>query len=363
LAGTIERAEAAVLLGTTERTVIALGWVSGDDLVQLRASFDDAFGGALVVDDLGSSRDAPVLLRNPRPARPFEQLVAFLSLPRSGSLDPTVLMALFMPLLFGAMVGDIGYGLVLGGLAWMLRQHGPEVARAAGVVLGLGATWSVVFGLLYGELFGSVGHSIGLHALWFYRGGSDALVPLLLFSLAIGFAHVGLGLVLGVLQAGRDREPRTLLERIGTLAVLASLLVAAGATAGQLPRGARTPAVAVAVVAIVLVLSLHGALGLITGPLDLLGRFGNVLSYLRVAAIGLASVYLATVANVLATKAPLLLGILVAIFFHTLNLALASFSPTIQALRLHYVEFFNQFYEPGGRAFRAFGSGTPETGS
>ncbi|NIP81560.1 MAG: hypothetical protein GWM90_21035, partial [Gemmatimonadetes bacterium] len=75
---------------------------------------------------------------------------------------------------------------------------------------------------------------------------------------------------------------------------------------------------------------------------------GNVLSYLRIAAIGLASVYLARIANELGAAAPLWIGIAIAALFHALNLVLGVFSPTIQALRLHYVEFFGKFYEGGG---------------
>ncbi|MHC4850104.1 MAG: V-type ATP synthase subunit I, partial [Planctomycetota bacterium] len=101
--------------------------------------------------------------------------------------------------------------------------------------------------------------------------------------------------------------------------------------------------------------ALQGALGLLLGPLQLVGAAGGVLSYLRLAAIGLASVYLARVANELAFSAPLWVGLIVAALFHALNLVLGAFSPTIQALRLHYVEFFGQFHEGGGRPFRPFG--------
>jgi len=106
----------------------------------------------------------------------------------------------------------------------------------------------------------------------------------------------------------------------------------------------------------------HGVLGLFIGPLELLGTLGNVLSYLRLAALGLASTYLAEVANQLGARGPLLLGILVAALFHALNLALAAFSPMIQALRLHYVEFFGQFHEGGGRLFSPLGGAVALTG-
>jgi len=115
-------------------------------------------------------------------------------------------------------------------------------------------------------------------------------------------------------------------------------------------------AMAAVAAGLVLLIAGRGALGLVMGPLELVGTFGNVLSYLRLAAVGLASTYLAMVANELTVVGPIWLGVFVGVFFHTLNLALASFSPMIQALRLHYVEFFSKFYEGGGRPFRPFGA-------
>jgi V/A-type H+-transporting ATPase subunit I len=137
--------------------------------------------------------------------------------------------------------------------------------------------------------------------------------------------------------------------------VLAGLFGLAGVAAAEFPAQVLTPAVAALVVGVVVACVSQGALGVLLGPLDLLGALGNVLSYLRLAAVGLASTYLAEVANQLGARGPLLLGVLVATLFHALNLALAAFSPTIQALRLHYVEFFGQFYEGGGRLFAPLG--------
>ena len=206
-----------------------------------------------------------------------------------------------------------------------------------------------------------MGHSLGMPALWFYRGGPTALQPLLLFALAIGLVHVVLGLLLGVWTAARGHHRRQLASKAGTLLVLAGLFGLAGVTAAGFPALMLTPAVAALVVGVVVACVSQGALGLLLGPLDLLGALGNVLSYLRLAAVGLASTYLAEVANQLGARGPLLLGLLVATLFHALNLALAAFSPTIQALRLHYVEFFGQFYEGGGRLFAPLGGSVAQS--
>ncbi len=100
-----------------------------------------------------------------------------------------------------------------------------------------------------------------------------------------------------------------------------------------------------------------GWLGLLLGPIEFIGVIGNIMSYLRIAAIGLASVYLAKVANELAGLAGnLIVGIIIAVLIHALNLVMGVFSPTIQSLRLHYVEFFRKFYEGGGRPYEPFRS-------
>jgi V/A-type H+/Na+-transporting ATPase subunit I len=364
----LELLRAAGSLAATERVFVADCWVPRAQLRQLRRELNSRLGPTVVLEDKASSPydpAAPVLMHNDAFARPFESLVRFLGLPRAGSLDPTLVTALFLPLMFGAMVGDIGYGAALLALGIFARRklaaravRTPEV-RALVRVLLLGAAWSVVFGLLYGEFFGDLGQRvIGDFALWRYRPSAEALEPLLLFSVAVGAVHVVLGLAMGAWQAAHFREPRVLLDKLGTLLALAGLFGLAGWAVDHLPTGALTPSVAAVLVGLVLVMSLHGALGIVTGALDLMGRIGNILSYLRLAAVGLASAHLAGVANQLGEVGPIWLGVVVAAFFHALNLALASFSPMIQSLRLHYVEFFGVFFVTGGRAFNPFG-GSP----
>jgi len=361
----LELLSAAGELATTQRAFVAEGWMPRAQVDHLKEELDRRLGATVVVEDtLTSPYDpqAPVLMHNLRLSRPFQPLVGFLELPRAGSVDPTLLMTILLPLMFGAMVGDVGYGALLFVLAAFagrkLRSRAadtPEIASLVRVLL-FGAGWSVFFGVLYGEVFGDLGtRMFGDWALWHERPSAVALQPLLLFAVALGAAHVGLGLGLGAWQAIRFREYRVLLDKVGAILALAGLLGLAGWTMGGLPAGAVAPAVGVTAVGLVLVMSLHGSLGIATGALDLLGRIGNILSYLRIAAVGLASAHLANVANELGSVGPIWLGIFVATFFHALNLALAAFSPMIQSLRLQYVEFFGAFFVGGGRPFTPFG--------
>jgi V/A-type H+-transporting ATPase subunit I len=139
------------------------------------------------------------------------------------------------------------------------------------------------------------------------------------------------------------------------LVALAAIFLLVAVLADYLPDSFFTPAIALLVVGVVILSYSLGKLGLLLGPLELLGTVGNILSYLRIAAIGLSSVYLAQVANELAgLVGNLLVGLIIAALFHALNLVLGTFSPTIQSLRLHYVEFFGKFYKGGGQPFRPF---------
>jgi len=359
----LERVEARALVGTTRRAIVILGWLPSEDLPLLRRRLEAGGSEQLVVEELRADpRDpsAPVLMRNARPARPFEFLVRFLDLPKPGTIDPTALVTLFLPLMFGVMVGDVVYGAILIAIALLVRRRlgrRSPVARDMGRILAVGGAWAVVFGFLYGEALGNFARRyLGMEPLWFYRGSPDALEPLLLFALALGGAHIALGLALGIWQSSVAGRRRELGERIATLMAVAGAFALAGVALEALPSGALTPAAAAIVVGLVVVMSLQGRTGPIVGPIELIGVLGNILSYLRLAAVGLASVYLAIVANEFAVAAPLGIGVIVAALLHALNVALAGFSPMIQSVRLHYVEFFTKFHEGGGRAFRPFGA-------
>ena len=126
----------------TKRTFVAECWVPRRGLARLRREVEARLGDAVLVEDLATSRSdpqAPLLMRNVRAARPFEPLVGFLELPRAGSVDPTPLMALFLPMMLGVMIGDVGYGVVLTALALVARRR--LTGRARRLPASLGSRW------------------------------------------------------------------------------------------------------------------------------------------------------------------------------------------------------------------------------
>jgi V/A-type H+-transporting ATPase subunit I len=144
-------------------------------------------------------------------------------------------------------------------------------------------------------------------------------------------------------------------ERLGKFIALIAVFWLVAIVAGTLPRELMTPGIAALIVGMILLSIPLGWLGGILGPMETVGVIGNVLSYLRLAAIGLSSFYLAEVANRLYDiSTNVAVGAIVAGLLHALNLAISIVSATIQSLRLHYVEFFTKFYQSGGEPFRPF---------
>ena len=356
----VRRLDTLPLAAVTPHAFVLEGWVPEAVESRLIHTIDAAFNGEVVVEELGrehwQGEEAPVVLHNPRLFRPFELLTRMLPLPRYGTMDPTPYVGVFFPMFFGLMLGDVGYGLLLaiGALIVHHRSAPGSTARTVAEIAGPCALFSIVFGVLFGELFGDLGYQwFHVRPVWFDRG--EAIVPFLGLTLALGGVHILLGLILGVVTSVRS-HPRQALGR--GLSALMLLLIAGAILAALevLPRGLLTPAVVLLLVAFPVLIVLEG----IVAPVELLTTIGHVLSYARIMALGTASVMLAVVANRMAgALGSVVVGVLFALLFHLVNFGLGLFTPTIHALRLHYVEFFGTFYSPGGVRYQPLGHWTP----
>ena len=334
----------------TAHAFVLEGWLPTGDLSALRSALGARFAGRVAVEEVAREEwqhagGAPVVLQNPSLFRPFETLVSMMPLPAYGSIDPTPFVAVSFPMLFGLMLGDVGYGLVMAVLALWLRaktKPGKLGHTIAQIALPC-AAFATVFGVLYGEFFGTLGtHLFQMHPLLLDR--EHAVVAAMLVAVGVGFAHIVLGLVLGVVSAGRG-EPRVALSRIVQITMLLLVVASLLAAVEVLPHQLFGPFAIAVLVGFPVLLVLEG----IIAPIEFFSTLGNILSYIRIMAIGTASVMLAVVANDMAGMVgSAVVGALFALLFHLVNFGLGIFSPTIHGLRLHYVEFFRQFYSPGG---------------
>ncbi|HXV90301.1 MAG TPA: V-type ATPase 116kDa subunit family protein [Gemmatimonadales bacterium] len=361
LADRLGELEALPLSAVTARAFVIEGWAPARTRPTIEQRLAAGFGDAVVVTEVGkedwASEDAPVVLSNPRLFRPFELLIRLLPLPRYGTIDPTPFVAVFFPAFFGLMVGDIGYGLLLGVLALVLRRRSQpgSTLRSAAEIAGACAVFTVLAGALFGELFGDLGRRwLGLRPIAFNR--EEALIPFLILAVSLGAVHVVLGLALGV-AANIRHHPRHALGRGMSLVMIIAIILALLAAVHVLPDALLTPAVIALLAAFPVLIVAEG----VVAPIELLSTVGNVLSYARIMALGVASVMLAVVANrMVGAIGSVAVGVVFALLFHLVNFAIALFSPTIHALRLHYVEFFGKFYSPGGVRYQPFGHWTRE---
>jgi len=359
----LQELRALPLSGVTPRAFVLEGWLPAQKRRDLETRVRSQFGDSVVVSDVAKeewkSEDAPVVLSNPRLFRPFEALIRLQPLPRYGTIDPTPFVAVFFPAFFGLMLGDIGYGVLLAALALVARQRSKpgSLWRSVAEIAGACAVFTIGAGVLYGELFGDFGRrQLGLEPLAFDR--ETALVPFLLLAVALGAVHVLLGLVLGFASNLR-RHPRQAMGHGLSALMIALIIVALLAAVKVLPTGFFTPAVVLILVAFPVLIILEG----IVAPIELLSTLGNILSYARIMALGVASVMLAVVANeMVGAVGSVAVGVVFALLFHLVNFAIGLFSPAIHALRLHYVEFFGKFYSPGGVRYQPFGHWTPDGG-
>ena len=329
------------------------GWMPTREVDRMRAGLQARFGPSVVVEEKELREQdlerVPIVLRNPAYFKPFELMTSLLPLPAYTSYDPTPFIGIFFPIFFGIILGDAGYGIVLILLALWLRKRfrTKRAVRDGATILLIAASYTIFFGVLFGEFFGDLPERL-FHLKPICIERREAIVPMLIFSLAIGVAHVLLGLVLGAISDFQRNVKREGLYKVLSILLLFCVMAIVASVTGHSPAVLTRPAVLVILFLTPFLFFAGGVLA----PLEFLKNIGNIISYVRIAAIGLTSVLLAFVANRLGgLTGDIATGIVVAGLIHILNIILGVFSPTIHSLRLHYVEFFSKFIEHGGRKF------------
>lgn len=340
----------------TRFAFIIEGWVPAEVYAELCERLSKQFNKRVHVrtlDVAASERESiPVYIKNPRLIRPFEVFLAALSPPKYGSVDPTPFVALFFPAFFGLIVADMGYGGLILVMAAYLRKRfaGKRFFRDLATVFIVSGASAIFFGFLFGEFLGDLGEKAGLlHPILLNR--IEALKTLIVVALAIGIGHVLLGIIISIVSHARRRD----LKETGAKAVYFTLIVSflslIAVMFGLVPRAVMPWGAGVMAVSFIALVVLEGMLG----PIEFIEALGNIVSYVRLMAVGTASVVMALVANRMGEMADnMVLGVIIAGLIHCLNLLLSILSPSIQSMRLQYVEFFSKFYEGGGRLYKPF---------
>ncbi|MBI5562144.1 MAG: hypothetical protein HY894_04725 [Deltaproteobacteria bacterium] len=342
--------------GQTRFTFVIEGWAPATDIAVLKDGFRRTFGGTVLVRDISIGKAdfnrVPVCIDNPGYIRPFEVFLGALPPPKYGSVDPTPYVALFFPIFFGIMVGDAGYGAVILLIGLYLRRRfaHKEKPRAIASVLAISSVSAAFFGVLFGEFFGDLGMRLGvMRPILIHR--AEALKTMMAITLGIGAGHVMLGVIIGAANHFRHHKIAHACAKLSYLSAIVSFLTVVCGIMKVLPRGTIAPGAAAFVVSMIALTALEGALG----PIEMVKAVGNILSYVRIMAVGTASVVMANVANKIGGLSDsIIIGIIVAGAIHALNIILSMVSPVIQSMRLQYVEFFSKFFEAGGVKYEPF---------
>lgn len=365
-----ERAQIASSFGASASLYYIEGWVEAKHFERLKKTMEGKFGRKIVVEQGQASHDEvpPTQLDNPRQAHPFQFLLEFMSLPQYTEIDPTILLAIFIPIIYAVIFGDAGFAVLSFLLAyWMVKtsKKGSLLNQVA-LMWAISAIPTFVMGIVYNEYFGfthtQILSMLGFGNIVLYTGLERVtqISTLMLISIIIGMVHVGLGLILGAINewAHSRKHAYAKLSWLG-IELSGFFLIAAFVFNAFTFLG--IPSVILFALSVIGLLAFEGPLSVIEIP----GLASNIMSYIRIAAVGVGGVIMADAVNqLLLPKLSLsLFGvigfILMAIVYVCVQVAvciIGMFEGFVHGARLNVVEFFGKFYKGNGVPFAPFSS-------
>ena len=358
---TVEREKKQVVsnFARTGNAFILEGWLREADVPALRNRLETACETVeLVAREPEAGESFPVALENKRFFAPFEFITKLYGTPSPHGLDPTPALTPFFIMFFGLCMTDAGYGVVIALIAGLglLKIKGSGSVRGLLWVLFAAGLSTILFGWLLGGWFGLQ----VLGAPFYFDSLADPM-RMLIIALALGVVQIFFGMAI---QAWRNIKAGKPLDAIFDQGLWYALIIGLLLFALDMPGLGKA-------------LSIVGAVGLVltqgrtqptlikkflSGLLSLYnitGYLSDVLSYSRLLALGLATAVIALAIN---TMAALLAGsvigyiVMVGLLIggHAFNLTINTLGSYIHSSRLQYIEFYNRFYEGGGRTFVPF---------
>jgi len=403
----VSKGEMPLRIATSEYSYVIDAWVPTAKVAEVNAELARTLGDGVYMElqedrsrDLHEEEKAearfkqvPTKMTNGKYVEKFEYVVQIVDTPKYQEMDPSIILAIFFPLFFGFMVGDIGYAIPF----MILGAYGLKVAknkdwRLIATALFFGGIWAFIFGFfLFGDFFGMhfVGHFdpdvdvaptwewlLGVHLPDWFTGifpdhghGISKLeaVPMLLkLSVYIGIMHMMLGLVIGFINVKMQHGfKEAFFEKGGWMFLLSGLVMACWAMTEVMISGKDMEGMILYMLVLGLVLLVAGlaVASRKEGPICIMevpGMFGNILSYTRIAAVGASKAGMAMafnyisivmIAGSLGGIIGMVVGVLMFSFLHLVIFVLAILSAGLQSVRLHYVEMMSKFFVGGGKDY------------
>jgi V/A-type H+-transporting ATPase subunit I len=378
-------------LKKTRKTYIFSGWIPSDRKRDVEGEILRAARGRAIVEIIspeditgvkGGSIKVPVMLKNPGFFRPFEMLVSSYGLPEYKFIDPTIFVAISFLIMFGMMFGDVGHGVVLCVIGWLLgfrkgnRSNGVTLVGKLGFYCGLA---SIVFGFLYGSIFGV---ETWISHIWL--SPMHEIGRFFKFAIFFGVGMISVGILLNIINAVRARNFRgTFFDHAGLISAILYWCGIGAAAIFMRNKPVPIQLVAFGIILPVFLFFLREPLSAIFGKrrmrfetgvgtyimesvievIEIItGYLGNTVSFIRVAAFALAhaGLFIAVFNMVDLVKnksGGVIWAALIFIIGNAVIIALEGMVVTIQAIRLEYYEFFGKFFMGGGTAYKPIGLG------
>lgn len=365
--------------GEVSGMYVLSGWIPADTLAAIKKTVEEEAPMTTVMveetkDMTYSGIRVPTLLQNNPLFRAFQDIVSMYSLPSYGEIDPSPIVAISFILFFGFMFGDIGHGLMIFLGAMFLVKRG-IMKRSFGQVIKSAAVSSMVFGVLYGSIFGM--ENI-IPALWL--SPMHDTNKLLIIAICLGVFMISLGLILNMIKQYRAKDfGRLLFDGQGIAGLMLYWTMAA--LAAIYMTGTKIPEVAadimwagIGVMMLLMIFRdilarylLHQkgegesvVLNMFEIMHNLMSFVSNTASFVRLAAFALNHVGLSMAVIMLSEMVHSLPGGIVMkgiilVIGNIVIVCLEGLIVFIQTLRLEYYEFFGKFYKGGGSEFKPVG--------
>lgn len=361
-----ERTEIYSYFGETNSTKMIKAWVVKDDVEETLSIIDELSDGNSIIEVEDPTEEeidnnkVPVKQRNPGFAKPYELLVNMYATPNYKDIDPTIIMAFCFPFFFGYCLTDAFYGIILAIVGVLLyRGIGKtnKTFKSFGIIVLQMGLWTILLGLLTGGFLGDF-------VPRFILGDSSAPLPtvipdinafvhpenILILAIAIGLIHLNIAFIFGIIDNSKRHNYKEMCG--GQLSwIVIELSILLYVAAGLIPFAV------VFIIGLLLLVYGSGPMGV----MDIFGYLGDVLSYSRLLALCLSTGGIGMTANLLgqllAGMVPyvgIIIGILVFLGVHLFNIAFQSMGAFIHSLRLHFVEFFGNFYTGESELFEPF---------